>query len=40
MELYSNKPPIQHLFSGLKQCNPISDKLLMRLLERIGINSN
>ncbi len=40
MERYSNKPAIQHLFEGLKQCNPISDKLLMRLLERVGINFN
>ncbi|WP_278034202.1 hypothetical protein [Flavobacterium nitratireducens] len=40
MEPQSNKTPIQHLFSGLKQCNPISEKLLTRLLERIGINLN
>lgn len=31
---------IQFLFEGLKQCNPVPKKLLMRLLKRLGINSN
>jgi hypothetical protein len=40
MEIFNNQTKIQNLFNGLKQCNPISDKLLMRLFERLGINSN
>jgi hypothetical protein len=40
MEHYKDIYAIQHLINGLKKCNPISDKLLMRLLERLGINSN
>jgi len=40
MEVYNDKTAIQHLFNGLKQCKPISEKLLMRLLERLGINCN
>ncbi len=40
MEHYTDKTAIKNLFDGLKQCNPISEKLLMKLLDRIGINSN
>lgn len=40
MERFKEKTAIQCLFNGLKNCNPISDKLLIRLLERIGIYPN
>lgn len=40
MKHHNEKTEIEHLFLGLKKCNPISEKLLMRLLERLGINSN
>lgn len=36
----NDRTKIQFLFEGLKQCNPVSNKLLMRLLKRLGINSN
>jgi hypothetical protein len=40
MESYNEKQPIEYLFQGLKGCNPISDKLLMELLKRVGVSSN
>lgn len=40
MEQNKDKIAIQNLFDGLKKCNPISEKLLMRLLNRMGINYN
>jgi hypothetical protein len=40
MERFKEKTKIQYLFNALQKCYPISDKLLIRLLERIGIYSN
>jgi hypothetical protein len=31
---------VQHLLKALKQCNPISESLKMRLFERLGCNLN
>lgn len=40
MEFYDNKIALQYLLDGLKQCEPISEKMLIRLLEKVGVNSN
>lgn len=31
---------LQHLLKALKQCNPVNEKLLMRLYKRVGCNLN
>jgi hypothetical protein len=40
MENSTEKARIQYLLSGLKKCDPISDELLIRLLERVDVYSN
>ncbi|WP_262892071.1 hypothetical protein [Flavobacterium soyangense] len=40
MEHCKEKTAIRHLITGLKNCYPISYKLLMRLLERVVIHSD
>lgn len=35
-----NPIQLQHLLKGLKQCDPVSEKLLLRLFERVGCNLN
>jgi hypothetical protein len=40
MEIQDLKTAIQSLLDGLKKCKPVSPKLLMRLLKRLGINPN
>ncbi len=40
MEHSKEKTAIKHLIKALKNCDPISYNLLMRLLERLLINSD
>lgn len=40
MEYCTEKIRVQYLLIGLKNCEPISGELLMRLLERVNVCSN